>query len=96
MFVGITVFIDILTIGEESGASMNPIRALGPSIVDLNPYFDGFWIYLTAPILGSILGAIYHDYFIHDHKVKYSVNTNDNNDREYKRIQWCLDFDVIL
>lgn len=64
LFVGIAVFIDILTIGEDTGASMNPIRALGPSIVDLNPFFYGFWIYLTAPILGSIFGIIYHDYFI--------------------------------
>lgn len=34
---------------------MNPVRTLGPAIVTNN--FKAIWIYLTAPILGTLCGA---------------------------------------
>jgi aquaporin Z len=37
-----------------SGASVNPARALGPAIVVGN--YAKVWIYLTAPMLGGLLG----------------------------------------
>lgn len=79
LFVGIAVFIDILTVGEDTGASMNPIRALGPSIIDGDPFFYGFWIYLTAPILGALLGALYHEFVIKQKKSLYREKTIDIN-----------------
>ncbi|HET7182267.1 MAG TPA: aquaporin [Candidatus Limnocylindrales bacterium] len=41
-----------------SGASVNPIRSLAPAVVSGS--YDGLWVYLTAPFLGSIVGwALY-------------------------------------
>lgn len=34
---------------------MNPVRTLGPAIAANN--FKAIWIYLTAPILGTLAGA---------------------------------------
>lgn len=41
-----------------SGASVNPVRSLAPAIV--SGQYQALWIYLTAPLVGSILGwAVY-------------------------------------
>lgn len=53
--VGATVMLNILIAGETSGASMNPVRTLGPAIAANN--FKAIWIYLTAPFLGALCGA---------------------------------------
>ncbi|KAL2463044.1 Aquaporin NIP6-1 [Forsythia ovata] len=53
--VGATVMLNILIAGETTGASMNPVRTLGPAIAANN--YKAIWIYLTAPILGAIAGA---------------------------------------
>lgn len=34
---------------------MNPVRTLGPAIAANN--FKGIWVYLIAPILGTLCGA---------------------------------------
>lgn len=41
-----------------SGSSVNPVRSLGPALVG-NEWGD-FWIYLTAPMIGGVLGALIH------------------------------------
>ncbi len=41
-----------------SGSSVNPARSLGPALVG-NEWGD-FWIYLTAPMIGGVLGALIH------------------------------------
>ncbi|GLJ48720.1 hypothetical protein SUGI_1027440 [Cryptomeria japonica] len=53
--VGATVMLNILVAGTSSGASMNPVRTLGPAIAAHN--YKGVWIYLIAPILGALTGA---------------------------------------
>lgn len=37
-----------------SGASVNPVRSLGPAIVAGD--YTSLWVYLTAPFLGSVIG----------------------------------------
>ncbi|CAA2933869.1 aquaporin NIP6-1 [Olea europaea subsp. europaea] len=62
--VGATVMLNILIAGninlvyssrETTGASMNPVRTLGPAIAANN--YKAIWIYLTAPFLGALAGA---------------------------------------
>ncbi|WMV21919.1 hypothetical protein MTR67_015304 [Solanum verrucosum] len=53
--VGATVMLNILIAGETTGASMNPVRTLGPAVAVGN--YKAIWIYLTAPILGALIGA---------------------------------------
>ncbi|XP_038718612.1 aquaporin NIP6-1 [Tripterygium wilfordii] len=60
--VGATVMVNILIAGyfmpwcrESTGASMNPVRTLGPAIAANN--YKAIWVYLTAPILGALGGA---------------------------------------
>ncbi|KAL7099611.1 hypothetical protein ACP275_09G095500 [Erythranthe tilingii] len=53
--VGATVMLNILIAGPSTGASMNPVRTLGPAIAANN--YKAIWIYLTAPVLGALTGA---------------------------------------
>lgn len=51
--IGGTVALEALMGGPVSGASMNPARSLGPSLVSGN--VSTLWIYLTAPVIGAWL-----------------------------------------
>ncbi|KAF7814487.1 aquaporin NIP6-1 [Senna tora] len=53
--VGATVMLNILIAGPATGASMNPVRTLGPAIAANN--YKAIWVYLIAPILGALGGA---------------------------------------
>ena len=54
--VGAVIGLEALFAGPISGASMNPARSLAPAIVSLR--LDNLWIYLTAPVIGALLGVI--------------------------------------
>jgi MIP family channel proteins len=54
--VGAVIGFEALFAGPISGASMNPARSLGPALVSLR--LDGLWIYLTAPVIGALLGVV--------------------------------------
>ncbi|XP_043693986.1 probable aquaporin NIP5-1 [Telopea speciosissima] len=53
--IGGAVMLNILVAGPLTGASMNPIRTLGPAIAAHQ--YDSIWIYLLAPTLGALAGA---------------------------------------
>ena len=53
--IGGTVTLAALFAGPLCGASMNPARSLGPALA--SGHFESLWIYLSAPIIGTILGA---------------------------------------
>ncbi|XP_024018647.1 aquaporin NIP6-1 [Morus notabilis] len=71
--VGATVMLNILVAGEATGASMNPVRTLGPAIAANN--FEAIWVYLTAPILGALCGAGVYS------AVKLPEENGDNHDK---------------
>ena len=54
--IGGVVAIGALVGGPVSGASMNPARSIGPAIVSGD--LANLWIYLLAPVLGAIGGAV--------------------------------------
>lgn len=53
--IGGTIGLEALVGGPVTGASMNPARSLGPAIVSLQ--LEALWLYLTAPIVGTVLAA---------------------------------------
>ncbi len=56
--IGATVGLEAMFAGPICGASMNPIRSIAPAIV--SAHTDYLWIYITAPVLGGILGLLIH------------------------------------
>ena len=48
----VVIAFEALFAGPISGASMNPARSLAPAVVAMQ--LDSLWIYLIAPILGSL------------------------------------------
>lgn len=60
--VGMMVWLEALFAGPISGASMNPARSLGPAIASF--HFEFLWIYLSAPVIGAVLGSLSGKYFL--------------------------------
>ncbi|XVF39406.1 hypothetical protein PTKIN_Ptkin01aG0032300 [Pterospermum kingtungense] len=56
LVIGMSIGLAVLITGPISGGSLNPARSLGPAIVSRN--FESIWIYLTAPIIGAVIGAL--------------------------------------
>jgi MIP family channel proteins len=54
--IGAAVGLDALFGGPVTGASMNPARSFGPALVAWE--WSRFWIYVIAPVMGAILGAL--------------------------------------
>ncbi|XP_020235849.1 nodulin-26 isoform X2 [Cajanus cajan] len=53
--IGSTILLNVMIGGPITGASMNPVRSLGPAFV--HTQYRGIWIYLLAPIVGAVAGA---------------------------------------
>jgi aquaporin NIP len=58
--IGGTIGLDAMFGGPISGASMNPARSLAPALVSGN--LHALWLYLSAPILGTALGALAYQF----------------------------------
>ena len=57
--IGGTIALASLVGGPISGASLNQASSLGPAIV--SGELASLWIYLTAPVLGGVVGAFAYD-----------------------------------
>lgn len=55
LVAGAIIGLEALVAGPISGASMNPARSLAPAVV--SGCVSAVWVYLTAPILGSLLAV---------------------------------------
>ncbi|UUX93565.1 MIP/aquaporin family protein [Methanoplanus endosymbiosus] len=66
LIIGLTVAGIITTIGNISGASLNPARSFGPMVGDLllgGPNVTGsFIIYLIGPILGAVVAVFLYEW----------------------------------
>lgn len=56
MFAGIAiggvVALEAMFAGPVSGASMNPVRSLGPAVI--SGHTEHLWIYIVAPVMGAV------------------------------------------
>jgi aquaporin NIP len=56
--IGSVILLEAMFAGPISGASMNPARSLSPAIVSGN--LDSLWIYISAPVIGSVTAVFIH------------------------------------
>lgn len=58
--IGGTLLLIHLVAAEVSGSSVNPARSLAPAIV--SGTFADLWIYLIAPFIGAVIGAVAYEF----------------------------------
>ncbi|GAV60913.1 MIP domain-containing protein [Cephalotus follicularis] len=75
--VGISIGLAVLITGPVSGGSLNPARSLGPAIVTWK--FKDIWIYITAPTLGAVAGALLYRFLRIRHQPSSSNSSPNNN-----------------
>lgn len=58
--IGGTIGLDAMFGGPISGASMNPMRSLGPALV--SGELHALWVYLLAPLVGTAVGGLAYQF----------------------------------
>jgi aquaporin NIP len=58
--IGGTIGLDAMFGGPISGASMNPMRSIGPALVSGNAH--ALWLYIVAPLVGASLGGLAYQF----------------------------------
>ncbi len=58
--IGGTIGLDAMFGGPISGASMNPMRSMGPAFVSGD--LHALWVYMLAPVVGTSVGALLYQF----------------------------------
>ena len=58
--IGGTIGLDAMFGGPISGASMNPMRSLGPALVSGD--LHALWLYIVAPVAGASVGGLAYQF----------------------------------
>lgn len=58
--IGGTIGLDAMFGGPISGASMNPMRSLGPALVSGD--LHALWLYIVAPVIGTSVGGLAYQF----------------------------------
>jgi aquaporin NIP len=58
--IGGTIALDAMFGGPVSGASMNPMRSLGPALASGD--LHALWLYILAPLIGTSVGGIAYQF----------------------------------
>jgi aquaporin NIP len=58
--IGGTIALDAMFGGPISGASMNPMRSLGPALVSGD--LHAIWLYMLAPVVGTSIGGVAYEF----------------------------------
>lgn len=53
--IGLTVGLEAYFAGPICGASMNPVRSIGPALI--SGHCEFLWLYIFAPIIGAVLAV---------------------------------------
>lgn len=64
--IGGTIGLDAMVGGPISGASMNPMRSLGPALVSGD--LHALWLYIVAPVLGASVGGLAYQFVRGEHQ----------------------------
>lgn len=72
--IGATVALEALFAGPISGASMNPARSFAPVVVSFT--WTAQWVYLSAPFLGAIAGALLYRWI---REAGQSISSQENH-----------------
>jgi MIP family channel proteins len=64
--IGGTIGLDAMVGGPISGASMNPMRSLGPALVSGD--LHALWLYVAAPVLGASMGGLAYQFVRAEHR----------------------------
>ena len=57
--VGAALAVCVFVAAPLTGGAVNPARAFGPALV--SGTFDDLWVYLLAPLVGGVVGAVAYD-----------------------------------
>ena len=60
LLIGLTVIAVYLVGWNLTGASINPARTFGPTVV--SDAFNSFWVFLLGPAIGAMLAVVLIDY----------------------------------
>jgi aquaporin NIP len=63
--IGGTIGLDAMFGGPISGASMNPMRSLGPALVSGD--LHAVWVYVLAPVVGASVGGLAYQFVRGEH-----------------------------
>jgi MIP family channel proteins len=58
--IGLTITADILIGGPLTGAAMNPARAFGPQLIEMD--WSDAWIWYVGPLVGGALAALAYEW----------------------------------
>jgi aquaporin NIP len=58
--IGGTIGLDAMFGGPITGASMNPMRSLGPALVSGD--LHALWVYILAPLIGASIGGLAYQF----------------------------------
>jgi aquaporin TIP len=67
--IGLTIAFDILAVGPLTGASMNPQRSFGPTLIgslaeNVPSLWANHWVYWAGPIVGACLAALLYNFVL--------------------------------
>ena len=74
--IGGTIALDAMFGGPISGASMNPMRSLGPALVSGD--LHALWLYVLAPLAGASLGGLAYQ-FVRGEPLRTDADTGENS-----------------
>ena len=58
--IGSLIAVEAAFGGPISGASMNPVRSIGPAVVSGD--LHALWLYIVAPVIGAAIGAVLYQF----------------------------------